>query len=88
MRVARETGTAPVLLTDGRVLVVGGLDDYGALAANDLYNPAANSWIRPDDLRVPRTFPAAVRIAGGRVLVVGGATTGGTAVAGTEVFTP
>lgn len=88
MRVARQSGAPAVLLSDGRVLVVGGEDDYGALAANDLYNPTSNTWSRPDDLRAARSAPVAVRLADGRVLVAGGRTVTGTAQATAEIFTP
>lgn len=88
MRVARQSGMATVRLSDGRVLVVGGSDDFGALAANDLYRPSSNSWVRPDDLRFPRYAPAAVLLNSGRVLVVGGSNVAGRAQASTEAFTP
>jgi hypothetical protein len=63
-----------VLLQDGRVLVMGGLDaSSGAQAGAELYDPVANTWTPTGPLAAPRYMHAAVRLSGGKVLVFGGA---------------
>ena len=82
------------LLSDGKVLVVGGQGPVqggvGALASTELYDPAANAFVRSNDLSEARTNHTAALLAGGAVLVAGGA--GGPAsdvsVATTELFDP
>ena len=63
----------PVRLNDGRVLVIGGADDTGAvLPTCELYNPATNSFTNTGSMATPRVLHAACLLADGRVMVAGG----------------
>lgn len=82
-------------LADGRVLMAGGLAPDGdqalrPLAATEIYDPAANAFVRGTDLREGRTNHAAARLADGSVLVVGGAggVNGDVSLSSAEVFDP
>jgi len=66
---AEHTAT---LLADGRVLVAGGIDDWGGLATTQIYSPSVNRWSRGNDLPVERAGQVAVRLPSGAVLLVGG----------------
>lgn len=61
-----ETGK-PVLLADGRVLVIGA--EKGTAA---IWNPATGKWKATGSLNKPRTDFAAIRLGDGRMLVAGG----------------
>lgn len=58
------------LLTDGRLLVVGG---NGSLRTAEIYDPSTDTWTLTGPLVEGRTSHAAVLLSGGQVLVVGGA---------------
>lgn len=62
------------LLTDGRVLLVGGISPGAppALRLTNIFNPATESWSPGPPLLQPRGDHAAVTLADGRVLVVSG----------------
>jgi N-acetylneuraminic acid mutarotase len=88
MLAAREVN-AQVLLSNGKVLAVGGDDGTGtALATAELYTPAKQSWAATGSLAAGREAFAAVRLANGKVLVAGGVTTGGGVLASAELFNP
>ncbi|GAB4143629.1 MAG: hypothetical protein Fur0037_11310 [Planctomycetota bacterium] len=66
---------AAVELSDGRTLLIGGVDAIGTvLASCEIYDPATNSFAPTGSLSVPRVLHAACRLANGRVLVAGGTT--------------
>ena len=69
-----RTGFASVLLADGRVLVVGGLNDIGqSYSSAYLFDPATETWDKAAGLMtIARTNPAAALLPDGRVLVAGG----------------
>ena len=76
-----ETAT---LLSDGRVLIVGGSagtcgtrchDGFDALATAEIYNPATGKFTRTGSMSQARSSAAAVRLTDGRVLVFGGGPT-------------
>lgn len=72
---ARQHHTA-TLLSDGRVLVVGGrgTDGLSTLSSCELYTPKKNAWTPCAPLTVARSHHAAVLLPDGRVLVTGGTT--------------
>jgi hypothetical protein len=72
LRFATEGGHSATLLTSGRVLVVGGVDDFGGLATTQIYTPATGKWTRGNDLPVERANHTAVRLADGSVFIAGG----------------
>ena len=82
------------LLGDGRVLMVGGLGpaggEVGPLASVELYDPAANAFLRSTDQAQARANHAASLLRDGSVLVAGGAggERGDVSVASAEVFDP
>jgi hypothetical protein len=80
-----------VLLTDGRVLVMGGVaGDTASVAINsaEIYVPETDAWIRLPDMNASRTEFAAVRLADGRVLATGGRGGLSGAQASSEIFDP
>ena len=63
---------AAVLLSDGRVLVVGGtMFDATQTARAEIYDPATDTWTPTEDMGVERGLPNAVLLSDGRVLVTG-----------------
>ena len=60
------------LLTDGRVLVVGGVDDHSTLPYAEVYDPATNAWTQLPPLATNRVEHRLVVLRDGRVLVIGG----------------
>jgi N-acetylneuraminic acid mutarotase len=71
LQVARSEHQA-VLLTDGRVLVMGGTTDAGTSASAEIYNPATNTWTLVNPMAVERAEHSATILPSGKVLVVGG----------------
>jgi len=86
---------AAVLLSDGRVLVVGGLGALGtvvaattsALSAAEIYDPSTNTWTTKNSMATARIAPTATLLANGRVLVTGGYS-GSTYHATAELYNP
>lgn len=72
---ARQHHTA-TLLSDGRVLVVGGrgTDSLSTLASCEIYAPKKNAWSPCAPLTIARSHHAATLLPDGRVLVSGGTT--------------
>lgn len=66
-----RTWPSATLLSDGRVLVVGGSGD-GMLASAELYDPTTGSWAATGSLGSPRGGYTATALSDGRVLVAGG----------------
>jgi hypothetical protein len=76
------------LLTDGRMLVVGGLDANSApLASADLYDAAMNRWDAAGSMGTPRSRHVAVLLTDGRVLVAGGRL-GDNSLSSAELYDP
>ena len=64
---------AATLLPNGKVLVAGGLGQYGAmLSSAELFNPASNTWSATGTLSAMRYNHTAVLLSTGKVLVAGG----------------
>ena len=63
-------------LTDGRVLVCGGVDATGVvLSSAEIYDPATNAFTPTGSMTVARAAFDGTILAGGRVMVAGGTTT-------------
>ncbi len=74
MASARAFHTA-VLLPDGRVVVLGGIDASGnPLDSVEIYDPATDQFTSGGKLLVARFMHSATLLAGGKVLVAGGRT--------------
>lgn len=75
-------------LSDGQVLVTGGLTSGTYLTSVERYDPATGqfTWLNP--MPAGRYRHTATLLLDGRVLVVGGFTTGGTVTNTTSIFNP
>jgi len=74
MTIERERDTA-TLLSDGRVLIVGGDDGVGivpAIAPAELYDPGTNTFSATGSTSTGRSRHMAALLADGRVLIAGG----------------
>lgn len=79
------------LLSDGRVLVAGGIMGFGSGAPNpsaQIYDPETNTWGPAPPIPTPRSAYTATRLASGDVLVAGGRVGSGTvaATAAVEIY--
>ncbi len=63
---------AAVLLTDGRVLITGGLGNAAELATAELYDPKAGTFKETGPMTVTRQYQPATLLDDGRVLIAGG----------------
>ena len=83
MPTERVAGHTATLLTNGKLLVVGGVKSAGAgTAAADLFDPVALTWTSVAPMNAMRSSHAATLLADGRVLVTGGSTVSSTAAKG------
>ncbi len=92
MSIARIYHTA-TLLTNGKVLVVGGQSADGSsissLSSAELYDPATGDWTATGSMSGVRAFHTATLLANGKVLVAGGSGNGGiNRLASAEVYDP
>jgi hypothetical protein len=73
--VGRHNHTA-TLLSDGRVLIIGGIQDYiedsPGLESVEIYNPGERAWDIVSPLKAGRVFHTANLLENGKVLVIGG----------------
>ncbi|MGQ9797729.1 MAG: T9SS type A sorting domain-containing protein [Ignavibacterium sp.] len=60
------------LLSDGRVLVTGGVSDSLSTCPSEIYNPITNSWELTGNLQEKRSAHAAILLKNGNVFVSGG----------------
>ncbi|AUX40216.1 uncharacterized protein SOCE26_016150 [Sorangium cellulosum] len=75
------------LLSDGRVLVVGGVGATGVLDSAEVFDPDSGAWLPVAPMHTPRVYHTATLLSDGRVLVTGG-TAGSRPLASAEVFDP
>jgi len=80
------------LLTDGRVLVAGGVGAGGSsattLASAELYDPITRTFGATSSMSTPRLGAASVRLNDGRVFMAGGEDASKTSVASVELYNP
>jgi C-terminal processing protease CtpA/Prc/N-acetylneuraminic acid mutarotase/transcriptional regulator with XRE-family HTH domain len=70
-------------LTNGRVLVAGGLGQSGgAVDSAELYDPETNTWSKASPLTTPRGGHTATLLGNGKVLVAGGTSSNGNRAGG------
>ena len=74
MNITRSNYTQ-TLLSDGRVLVVGGING-GITGSSEIYDPATGQWSITGSLNIARYGHAATLLSDGKVLVEGGITNG------------
>jgi hypothetical protein len=86
MTTDREFHTA-TLLSDGRVLIVGG-KGYEASASAELYDPQAGTVTATGSPITARYSHTATLLSDGRVLIAGGSSYGGDLVASAELYQP
>ncbi len=83
---ARVLHTA-TLLPGGRVLVAGGMDDFGrTLRSAELYDPLTNTWVVAAPMRTARSYHTASLMPNGQVLVIGGTVGGAPATNTAEIY--
>jgi N-acetylneuraminic acid mutarotase len=86
MQSPRESD-AEVVLTNGSVLAIGGIDNTGAvLASAEIYSPSTNSWGPTSSMAAARQLFDAVVLTNGNVLVIGGLGTGGAVLRTAELY--
>ena len=89
-----RVGHEAVLLSDGRVLVIGGADRrhglnrWNAIASSELYDPSTDRWTPTGDMTHSRASPTATLLRDGRVLVAGGVDESTRSLASAEVYDP
>jgi hypothetical protein len=67
-----RTGQGAVLLSNQKVLIVGGADNSGPLASAEIYDPASNRFSTTTSMHTARIGRTAVLLKDGCVLVTGG----------------
>src|SRR5688572_18961320 len=67
-----RTAAAAATLSDGRIIITGGISSNFSRTNVDAYDPASNTWSALAPLPAQRHFHAAVRAGNGRVYVFGG----------------
>jgi hypothetical protein len=87
MKMARYGHTA-VLLTNGLVLVAGGISNPVVWASSELYNPGTSTWTPTGNLNAPRFFASAFLLTNGTGLVVGGEAADSTILSSAEIYDP
>ncbi len=86
MTTARKAHTA-TLLSNGRVLIVGGFNGFNDLSSAEFYDPANGTWTVTGSMITARYAHTATLLPDGKVLVVGGGNNGG-GLASAELYDP
>jgi hypothetical protein len=81
-----RAGHSATLLSNGKVLVVGGYNGQDRLASAEIYDPATGMWTATGSLKLGRTIHAAALLGNGKVLVAGGAISGTSSTATCELY--
>jgi hypothetical protein len=76
------------LLMNGRVLLVGNVENDGSPADAEVYDPAAGTFMFIGNTIAPHEFAAAVGLVDGSVLITGGQLPGGNGSAGSDLYLP
>ena len=77
------------LLQDGRVLVVGGMDEaFNPLRTTEVFEPKTNRWSAAGEMKEARTEHSAALLKDGRVMVTGGMNERLELIGSTEIFDP
>jgi hypothetical protein len=86
----RDAGFSLIPVLEGRILITGGRDDWGALPYAELYDEGTGRWTRTNDAHLARMSPATAALVDGRVLVIGGGVLSAApaATASAETFSP
>ncbi|MBI4470147.1 MAG: hypothetical protein HY650_12580 [Acidobacteria bacterium] len=84
---ARSSHTA-TLLTDGKVLVVGGVPCCRATGSAEVYDPVTGQWNATSNPSTPRRSHVAVRLPDGKVLIAGGVNDSFTRLNTAEIYDP
>ena len=83
-----RAGHTATILSDGRVLVVGGAGSASTIALAEVYDPVSNDWSPAGSLTLSRTNHSASTMSDGRVIVAGGWGDNGSAGHLVELFDP
>jgi len=70
--VGRRDDATATLLPDGRVLIVGGINNDIAVGTAEIYDPTANAFTASQSSVTPRRFHTATLLPNGKVLIAGG----------------
>jgi hypothetical protein len=86
-------GHSSLRLDDGRLLVIGGISDFGAntqtpMPSAEIYDPGARSWAGTGPMPTAVLQPAAVLLPDSRVLIAGGSLDGRVGTAAVQVYDP
>jgi N-acetylneuraminic acid mutarotase len=79
------------LLTNGLVMVAGGMDSANIFSSTELFNPASATWSFTGDMNIPRAYHTATLLTNGLVLVAGGmgcCSSTNSAMASAELYNP
>ena len=79
------------LLTNGTVLVTGGMDSVNIFSQTELFSPASMSWAKTGGMNIARSFHTATLLTNGMVLVAGGfgcCSSTNAALASAELYNP
>jgi hypothetical protein len=86
-----RAGHTATLLSDGRVLAVGGIDasdGFDNLASAEIYDPATGKFTRTGSLMQGRAHHTATLLTDGRVLIAGGYGGGTLSLKSAEIYDP
>jgi len=90
MNISR-TNQNSIPLNDGRILVVGGIDENGTLLKSaEIYDPATRQWTQTASLHYHRSDSAITKLNDGTVMIAGGSSMGvdSPGLRAVEIFNP